>query len=111
MPISTPTKSALTPARKRLVELMQKIHFGRVEGIDVADGEPILSPKPRVVRTFKCGGDNGPRPESALGDFPLKRQIVDLMTLLDEVGDGRIALVEVLHGLPHRVEVAGWPAG
>ena len=111
MPISTPTKSALSPSRKRLVELMQKVGFGRIEGVDVCDGEPILSPKPRIVRVLKCGGDNGPRPESSLGDFPLKRQVVGLMQLLDEVGDGRIALVEVLHGLPHRVEVAGWPAG
>ena len=103
------TKSSLSPARRRLVELLQRINFGRIEAFDVSDGDPILTPRPRVVRTVKFGGDNGPRPEAALGDFPLKRQILDLMTLLDEVGDGRIASIEVARGLPLKADVAGWP--
>jgi RNA polymerase sigma-70 factor (ECF subfamily) len=35
------TKAALTPARKRLIELMQEINYGRIESIEVRNGEPV----------------------------------------------------------------------
>lgn len=40
------TKASLTPARRRLLELMQEINFGRIEGLAVRGGEPVLDPPP-----------------------------------------------------------------
>ena len=40
------TKQSLSPARRRLVELMQEVNFGRIEGLHVRDGEPILEQAP-----------------------------------------------------------------
>ncbi len=102
----TLSKAALSPARRRLVELLQQLNFGRVEGLSVLDGDPVFDPPPRVVREVKFGGENGPRPEAAAADFPLKSQLVELFQHFDEIGDGTIDVLEVKHGLPFRMVVA-----
>ena len=101
------TKAALSPARRRLVELLQTVNFGRVEGLVVRGGEPVLDPLPRVTREHKFGGENGPRPEAARADCALKPQHLDLMRLLDAVGDGTVAVLSVKHGLPFSAELPG----
>ncbi len=101
------TKASLPPARKRLLDLLQRINFGRLEGLLVRGGDPVLTPLPRVVREYKFAAENGPRPEAGLADFALKAQHRDLFRLLDEVGDGTIAVLTVKHGLPFQAEVAG----
>ena len=101
------TKSALSPARQQLVELLQRINFGRVEGLEVRGGEPVFDPMPRVIREHKFCSENGPRPEAARADCRLKSQVTDLVHLLDEVGDGTIAVLSVKHGLPFHAELPG----
>ena len=104
MPASHPTaKSTLSPARARLVDLMQRLNFGRIEGLHVLDGVPLFDPPPRVFRDVKPGRINGPRPEAAKADFDLKAEVIDLFVHLEEVGDGVIERIEVQHGLPFRM--------
>ncbi len=100
------SKSSLSLARRRLVELFRQVYFGKVEGLVVRDGDPVLSPLPRVIREIKLGGENGPRSEGNLGDFLLKSQIVELFALFDQFQDGVIEVLEIKHGLPFRVMVA-----
>jgi hypothetical protein len=100
------SKAALSPARRRLVELLQHLNFGRVEGLSVLDGDPVFDPPPRLVREVKFGGENGPRSEAAAADFPLKSQLVELFQHFDEIGDGTIDVLEIKHGLPFRMVVA-----
>ena len=109
MSCSSP-KSELTAGRRRLVELMQRLNFGRVEQMPVRRGEPALDPPTRVVREVKFGGDNGPRPEARRDDFLLKAQVREFFAHLDALGDGVVAVLEVKHGLPFKMEVAGPPA-
>lgn len=97
------TKHRLSPARRWLIEEMQRIRFGRIERLVVRAGEPVISPRPLVVREVKLPA--GPRPEARTGDFLLKAQVVELLQLLDEMGDGTIEVIEVKHGLPFRVFV------
>lgn len=112
-PISAPaspdttTKRALSPARRRLVELMQRLNFGRIEALQVRAGEPIFDPMPQVTREYKFCSDNGPHREAGRSDCQLKNQVRDLMSLLDEVGDGTIAVLTVKHGLPFHAELPG----
>ena len=47
------TKEALSPARKRLIELMQEINYGRIEELQIRDGEPVFNPPPTVLRQPK----------------------------------------------------------
>jgi hypothetical protein len=106
-PAGQTTKHFLSPARKWLVELMQRINFGRIEGLHVRAGEPLLAPPPQVVREHKFAGENGVRTELAACDFMLKSQLMDLFHLLDEIGDGTITVLTVKHGLPFHAELPG----
>jgi hypothetical protein len=99
------TKSALAEAEQRLVELLQVIDYGRVEGLRVVGGQPVLDPPPQVVQTRKMGSRTGPREEIGLQDFWLKQPVIDLIQTIREIGDGEILSITVMHGLPHVVEV------
>ena len=103
--VKTPTASSLPPARRRLVRLMQALTFGRIEGLAISHGDPVLDPPPRVVREVKFGGENGPRPEAAKADFALKAPICELFAQMEAMGDGIIRCIEVKHGLPFKMTV------
>ena len=98
-------KSSLCEPRQHLVQLMQKVNFGRIEHLVVRDGQPVLSPSPRVVREVKFGGENGPRPETSLEDFVLKDEVVELFRYMDEFQDIVIDVLEIKHGMPFRMTV------
>jgi hypothetical protein len=97
--------ASLPPAGERLVRLMQELNFGQVRDLVVRDGEPVFDPPPRVVREVKFGGENGPRPEVAKGDFALKAQVRELLAQLEALGDGLVECIEVKHGLPFKMTV------
>ena len=99
------TKASLSGARKRLLETMQRLNFGRIENLAVRAGEPAFDPAPKIVRDIKIGGENGPRPELDRDDFALKTQVAELFDHLTQLGDGSIAMIEVKHGLPFRLVV------
>jgi len=99
------SKRSLSAPRRRLLELMQEINFGRIEGLAVRGGEPVLDPPPRVVREIKFGGENGPRRELGSDDFALKAQAVEFFTHLSRLGDGTVEILEIKHGLPFRMSV------
>ena len=101
---STHTKSALSGARRRLLETMQRLNFGRIENLAVHAGEPAFDPAPRIVQEIKIGGENGPRPELTHDDFILKNQVAELFTHLSHLNDGSVD-IEVKHGLPFRLVV------
>ncbi|WP_020473430.1 hypothetical protein [Zavarzinella formosa] len=98
----TQSKANLSPARRKLVELMREVNFGRIVDLRVERGQPVLDPAPGRITEHKFGGDNGPRPESNAPNFQLKWQILELFQLLDQIGTGDIASLEVKHGLPFR---------
>ena len=101
------TKSSLSPARRKLVELCQRVNFGRLERLKVVGGEPVHDSRLRVVREHKFCSQNGPRPEAGRWDCALKSQHLELMQLLDEIGDGTIEVLTVKHGLPFHAELGG----
>jgi hypothetical protein len=100
-------KSQLTTARRKLVELMQRINFGRIEQLQVRGGEPVLDPEPRVIRELKFCGDNNPRPEASRSDCGLRPQHLDLFQNLDQLRDGTVAVLIVKHGIPFQAELPG----
>jgi hypothetical protein len=104
-----PTKSSLSGPRRWLVERMQRLNFGRIEGLQVCRGEPVLDPAPRIIREHKFGGENGPRPELAAPDFALKAEVIELCREFDRLQDATVAVLEVKHGLPFRMVIADLP--
>lgn len=101
--MSNPTQGGLSEPRRRLVRLMQRLLFGRIEDLLVRRGEPVFDPPPTTIREHKFGGENGPHPKVRADNFLLKDQVVDLFRQLDALGDGVIAVLEVKHGLPFRM--------
>lgn len=96
--------ATLPPAEERLVKLMQEVNHGRIKGLVVRNGNLIFEPRPRVLRDFKPGGENGPRPETRLQDFLLKREVVDLLDFLSCLADA-IVDIEVKGGLPLKATI------
>lgn len=99
------TKATLSPARRRLLEMMQRLNFGRIEELEIRGGEPVFSPAPRVIQDIKLGGENGPRPELESADFVLRSQVIEFFAHLGKLGDGCVELIEVKHGLPFKLLV------
>lgn len=100
-------KASVPSPHQRLIELMQRVNFGRLEGLIISDGLPVLDPLPQVIREIKFGGENGQRVEAGIGDFVLKSQVVELLRFLDQLRDGVIDVLEIKHGLPFRMIVRG----
>jgi len=100
-----PRKSTLLPAQAELVDLMQQLDFGTIEGLVVRDGLPVMKPRPRIVRDVKFGAGNGRRNEAGLTDFALKSSVRELMTTLTSLGNATVRRLEVKHGLPFRMQV------
>ena len=99
-------KSSLSNPQRRLLETMQKLNYGRIEGLSIRGGEPVLNPQPRIVRDVKLGSpENGTRPEFHSADFALKREHSELFENLRRLGDGVIESIEVKAGLPFRFTV------
>lgn len=99
------TKSGLSEAQSRLVELLQRINFGRVERLLVKSGMPAFEPPPRIIQKLKMGGDNAARPEADLQDFFLKRPTIEMLQAIADLGDGEVLSIEVKHGLPFALEI------
>ncbi len=106
IPRQATTKAALTPARRRLVELMQEVNFGRIERLEVRDWEPVLDPPPGVVRQVVFGKANGANSRRATNSFALKKKVVELFEVFDRERSFLILELVIDNGLPVRMAVA-----
>jgi len=97
------TKKDLSESKKRLVEMMQFLNFGRFEGLIISDGEPVIDPPPRIVREMKFCAENGARTEVSKKDYVLKSQVREFIAQMETIGTGTIITLEVKHGLPFRI--------
>jgi hypothetical protein len=98
-------KASLSLQTKRLIETMQAIGFGRIEGLVIRDREPDFDSIRRIVREVKFGGENGPRPDLEHKNFTLKGCVIELISEFDHLEDGTEVNLEVKHGLPFKMEV------
>lgn len=93
-------RRALSPARKRLVELMQEVNYGKIEGLHVHNGEPVFSPPPTVLRQYKFGKDNGSHESRGSHNFTLKSRVVQLFEAFDRERMLVIQELVISNGLP-----------
>ena len=96
-------KSSLPEPHQRLRELMQQVNYGRLEGLVVRDGLPVITPPPRARCEIRFRGENGPRSEFASSDFAVKSEVLELIAYLKRMRDGVIDVIEVQRGLPFRM--------
>jgi hypothetical protein len=102
--------SSLGQDSRRLVALMRRIGFGRIESLRVAGGQPVYDPPPRVIREVKLGAEPASQKHDDTADFTVKKAVADLLAELTSVGTATVA-IEVRHGLPHRLLVQEVPRG
>jgi len=100
--VAIATLGALEPEHQRLVNLMQAVNYGRIQGVPIRSGRIVLDPPPRILRDFKPGGDNGRRPESRLGDFALKKEVAELLNFIAGLDNATIHNIEISEGLPRK---------
>ena len=105
------TGASLSSSQRRLVELMRRINYGRIEALHVHAGEPVFEPPPRVVRKVKIGGENGPRPETKSQDFTLRKEVVEFFEHLEALGTGVVRCIEIKNGLPFSMDIEGTVQG
>ena len=84
---------------------MQERNFCTVLELLVVNGEPILSPPPRVILQIKFSRQNDPRPEMALEDFALTKEQAGFFEYLNRFGNGRIARLVIKDGQPFLMDV------
>jgi hypothetical protein len=106
MAIKSSTKQSLSPARRRLVEIMQDVNFGRLEKLHVRDGEPVFDDAPIVRREIVFGKPNTPNSARNKDDFALKEQIIELFGLFDQQRSVTVESLVIQNGLPVRMTVA-----
>lgn len=85
---------------------MQEVNFGRIAGLCVRDGEPVLEQAPKVLRDIVFGKTNAPNPARDRDDFALKEQLVELFDLFDRERSITVETLVVQNGLPVRMTVA-----
>ena len=103
---NTPTKFQLTAPQQRLVEVMQELNFGRITKLTIRSGEPVLSPPPYLIQDIKIGAESGPRPETLISDFHVKREVAEMFEHLRRLHNGTVEVLEVKHGLPFKLEIS-----
>ena len=92
--------NSLSPARRRLVEAIRELGFGRIEGLIVVGGEPIFEPPPRMVQELRFTRKDSERLWEAENNYALKSQVTEFLERLTSLGNGRIDLITVQNGLP-----------
>lgn len=95
----------LRPSERRLLNAISALGFGRLEYLQIRNGEPVLDPGPTVVRDVKFGVQSGARPRTTSEDFALKQQVAEFFEYTRSVEVGEIRALEVRHGLPFAMEV------
>ena len=100
------TTSCSSPGRDGawLVRKMRDTNYGRIEGLLVTDGRPVPNPPPRLIRTIKLSGKNGPRSDVSVGELAQHPKMIAFFEHLAEFGNGLIHRIVVQEGLPELMD-------
>jgi len=92
-------KSQVSPARKWLIETMQRLGYGRIKHLIIVNREPITNPPPKICPRRKLFGPRHHPGTIPSDDFILREHVVNLFNELDTMVNGIIA-IDVRDGLP-----------
>jgi hypothetical protein len=95
----------LRDSEREFIALMTRLSFGRIERIQIQNGEVVLHPAPAVIRDVKFAcQEHDQTPKSS--EFSLTREVSEFLCHIRAMKDGEIACLYVRHGVPFRMEVA-----
>jgi hypothetical protein len=78
-----------------LVRLCQFTNDGHIQGLEIRDWDPVLTPPPEVLVELKLDGEEEARSEVGLADFVLREEVCRVLTRFDELKNGAIDRIEV----------------
>lgn len=95
----------ITKSQQTLLQLMQDIHYGRIEGLIVRGGEPIIEPNTKVLKDIKL--DLHAKRKTIIIDrsYQDKAQVMEMLRQFRRLGDGVVQTLEVHNGLPFRMQI------
>ena len=96
--------ASLSPARKRLTDVLRELQFGRIANLCIAGGEPQWAPAPTITQTIKLPVEAG-AVDPPGGDCVLKKPLVDLFRCFDLQQNAVVSRLECRFGLPCLVEI------
>jgi len=98
------TKQELPMSHQVVIEMMQAINFGRIEGMIMEAGRPNFYRPYRTVHSVKLTGEGHPPSKRPDGDFVLREAHVALSELMKGLPDGARLTIDIRHGLPFMAE-------
>jgi len=97
------TGRTLTPGQRQVVEIIEALGFGTIQGLSIRDGQPCYDPAPKILKSIKLGSPPE-RPRASSDTDTLKKEFANLFDCLSGLCDGTVD-IEVQHGLPLRLIV------
>jgi hypothetical protein len=89
--------------RQALIRLCQRVNYGSILNLTVINGELSFDPAPDVLVDVRLDSEERPRDELSLPDFALCTEVCRLLSLLDQIENGKISRIEVRAGVPRRI--------
>ncbi len=99
--------SHLSKPRQVLIRLCQRVNFGSILNVRVADGDVCFETPPDVVADVKLDGEITGRSELDLVDFALPVESCRLLAQIDCLKNGVLEKIVVHDGIPRRVVLRG----
>jgi hypothetical protein len=98
------TKRNLSPEQRELLLLLQRIRYGRIECLEVRDGQPYLKGV-RWTQKVKVLGDQAPHPAIQLDDFTFHQELSAFFQQFKRLGHGQVINLEIRNGIPFCYEL------
>ncbi len=98
------TKTSLNPDQLRMVEIIEALSFGVIEGLLIRDGLPCYEPEPSLVQSIKLDSAPETLPDRKEADLTLRIEFERLFNQFNQLQEG-VVDVEFRHRTPFRLVV------
>lgn len=98
-------RGAPSPAVLTVVQLCLDLQYGRIERLHVRDGEPVLEPMPKVIRTVKFSAPTSKHSATTLAEVLSKPQTKAFLQEISMMKSACIQRLEVRDSQPCFVEI------
>jgi hypothetical protein len=88
----------LSVSQQKLLNLMKKVSYGRINNLTIIKGEPTVSPESTIEKDIKLDAVDNRIPTKE--DFQLKKKVKNFFSHLKNIGEGGIRKIEIRGGLP-----------
>jgi hypothetical protein len=98
-----------SPNVRYAFQRMWRLGYGTFRGVHVRDGDIVLDPPFRVVRTAKFPESTTSRRTNGVAEFPLKPEHIAFRNELVSIHEGVIDVAKVHDGVPVVLEIDEQP--